>query len=142
MVRPTPRRSGSRRAKCTAYEFTAVQSGSYFYHSHDHVDQQQVLGRYGVLIIDPAEPDPSLHADHEYTLQLQEWLLREELTYPAMPMDGVQPNYFTNNGRAFPVTDTIRMKIGETLKDVGSNNGFIHSMHIHGGPVRRGHTRW
>ena len=118
------------------YEFTAVQSGTYFYHSHDHVDRQQSLGLYGAMIIDPAEPDPSLEADHEYTLLLQEWLLREGLTYPAMPMDGGQPNYFTINGRAYPATDTIRMRVGETLKVrfIGSNNGFIHPMHIHGGP--------
>lgn len=118
------------------YAFTAVQSGTYLYHSHDHVDRQQGLGLYGALIIDPATPDPSLVADHEYTLQLQEWLKREGLTYPAMPMDGGQPNFFTFNGKAFPATDTIHMRVGETLKVrmIGSNNGFIHPIHIHGGP--------
>jgi FtsP/CotA-like multicopper oxidase with cupredoxin domain len=118
------------------YEFTAVQSGTYFYHSHDHVDRQQGLGLYGALIIDPATPDASLRADHEYTIQLQEWLLREGITYPAMPMEGAMPNYFTINGRAYPSTDTIRMKVGETVKVrfIGSNSGFIHPMHIHGGP--------
>jgi FtsP/CotA-like multicopper oxidase with cupredoxin domain len=120
------------------YEFTAVQSGTYLYHSHDHIDRQQALGLYGAIIIDPTEPDLSLHADHEYTLLLQEWLMRERLTYPAMPMDGGQPNYFTINGRAFPATDTIPMRVGETLKVrfIGSNNGFIHPMHIHGGPFQ------
>jgi len=118
------------------YEFTAVQSGTYLYHSHDHIDRQQALGLYGAMIIDPAEPDPSLEADHEYIVLLQEWLMREGLTYPAMPMDGGQPNYFTINGRAYPATDTISMKVGETLKVrfIGSSNGFIHPMHIHGGP--------
>lgn len=118
------------------YEFTPTQSGTYFYHSHDHVDRQQALGLSGALIIDPAAPDPSLQADHEYTLMIQEWLMREGLTYPAMPMDGGQPNFFTINGRAFPATDTIPMRVGETLKVrfIGSNNGFIHPMHIHGGP--------
>jgi FtsP/CotA-like multicopper oxidase with cupredoxin domain len=118
------------------YEFIAAQSGTYLYHSHDHVDRQQALGLYGALIIDPLTPDPSLAADHEYTVLLQEWLLREGLTYPAMPMDGGHPNFFTINGRAFPSTDTIPMRVGETLKVrfVGSNNGFIHPMHIHGGP--------
>lgn len=118
------------------YEFTAVQSGTYLYHSHDHVDRQQALGLYGALIVDPATDDPSLAADHEYTLQIQEWLIREGLTYPSMPMDGGQPNFFTFNGKAFPATDTIRMKVGETLKVrmIGSNNGFIHPIHIHGGP--------
>ncbi|MEO7206823.1 MAG: DUF4396 domain-containing protein [Steroidobacteraceae bacterium] len=120
------------------YEFTVTQSGTYLYHSHDHVDRQQALGLYGALIIDPKELDPSLNADHEYTVQLQEWLMREGLTYPAMPMDGAQPNYFTINGRAYPATDTIPMKLGETLKVrfIGSSNGFIHPMHIHGGPFQ------
>jgi FtsP/CotA-like multicopper oxidase with cupredoxin domain len=51
-------------------------------------------------------------------------------------MDGAQPNYFTINGRAYPATDTIHLRVGETLKVrfIGSNNGFIHPMHIHGGP--------
>jgi FtsP/CotA-like multicopper oxidase with cupredoxin domain len=53
-----------------------------------------------------------------------------------MPMDGAQPNYFTINGKAYPATDTISMKLGETLKVrfIGSQSGFIHPMHIHGGP--------
>jgi hypothetical protein len=118
------------------YEFTALQSGTFFYHSHDHVDRQQALGLYGALIIEPAQEDPTTVADYDHVILLQEWLMREGLTYPAMPMDGGQPNFFTINGRAFPATETIRMKVGETLKVrfVGSNNGFIHPMHIHGGP--------
>ena len=119
-----------------AYQFTATQSGTYFYHSHDHVDRQQALGLYGALIIDPANPADEIHADHEYTVELQEWLVRDSLTYPAMPMEGGMPNYFTINGRAYPSTDTIKMKVGETLKVrfIGSSSGFIHPMHIHGGP--------
>ncbi|MBS0234524.1 MAG: multicopper oxidase domain-containing protein [Proteobacteria bacterium] len=118
------------------YEFRAGQAGTFFYHSHDHVDRQQALGLYGAFIIDPQTPDPSLDATHEYTLQVQEWLMREGLTYPAMPMDGAQPNYFTINGRSYPSTETIHMRVGETLKVrfIGSSNGFIHPMHIHGGP--------
>lgn len=120
------------------YQFTVVQAGTYLYHSHDHIDRQQALGLYGALIIDPVRPDPTLQADHEYTVLLQEWLMREGLTYPAMPMDGAQPNFFTINGRAFPATDTVNMRTGETLKVrfVGSSNGFIHPMHIHGGPFQ------
>lgn len=69
-------------------------------------------------------------------LQLQEWLERQGLTYPAMPMEGGLPNYFTINGKAYPATDTVRMKVGETIKlrFIGTNNGFVHPMHVHGGP--------
>jgi len=121
-----------------AYEFTAVQHGTYFYHPHAKPDRTQALGLYGALIIDPANAVDEVPADHEYVVQLQEWLFREGLTYPSMPMDGAHPNYFTINGRAYPATETVHMKVGETLKVrfIGTNNGFIHPMHIHGGPFQ------
>jgi FtsP/CotA-like multicopper oxidase with cupredoxin domain len=118
------------------YEFTTQQAGTYFYHTHAHSDRQQALGLYGALIIDPKEPTREPKADLEYTLQLQEWLTREGLTYPAMLMDGALPNFFTINGKSYPSTDTIKMKVGQTVKlrFIGSNNNFIHPMHVHGGP--------
>jgi FtsP/CotA-like multicopper oxidase with cupredoxin domain len=118
------------------YEYTVGQSGTYFYHTHDHVDRQQSLGLYGALIIDPKNPADEIAADLEYTLQLQEWLKREWLTYPAMPMEGALPNFFTINGKSYPATDTIKMTVGQTLKVrfVGSHTTAIHPMHIHGGP--------
>ena len=119
------------------YEFTTQQAGTYFYHTHAHSDRQQALGLYGALIIDPKEPAREPKADLEYTLQLQEWLTREGLTYPAMLMEGALPNFFTINGKSYPSTDTIKMKVGQTVKlrFIGSNNNFIHPMHVHGGPV-------
>ncbi|RWA77976.1 DUF4396 domain-containing protein [Mesorhizobium sp.] len=119
-----------------SYEFTANQHGTYFYHPHAKPDRTQAFGLYGALIIDPADPADEVAADHDYVIELQEWLVREGLTYPSMPMDGGMPNFFTINGKAYPATETIRMKVGETLKVrfIGTNNGFIHPMHIHGGP--------
>ena len=118
------------------YEFTTEQSGTYFYHTHDHADRQQALGLYGALIIDPKEPSKEPQADLGYVIQLQEWLERDGLTYPAMLMEGGLPNYFTINGKAYPATDTIHMKVGQTVKlrFIGSNNNFVHPMHVHGGP--------
>jgi uncharacterized membrane protein/plastocyanin len=119
-----------------SYEYTVGQHGTYFYHTHDHVDRQQSLGLYGALIIDPKNPADIIPADLEHTVQLQEWLKREWLTFPAMPMEGGMPNFFTINGKSFPATDTIKMKVGQTLKVrfVGSHTTAIHPMHIHGGP--------
>ena len=65
------------------YEFTVGQSGTYFYHSHDHPDRQQALGLYGALLIAPKDPGAEVKADLDYTIQLQEWLKREWLTYPG-----------------------------------------------------------
>jgi len=118
------------------YEFTVAQSGTYFYHSHDHPDRQQALGLYGALLISPKDSSTEIKADIDYTIQLQEWLKREWLTYPAMLMEGELPNYFTINGKAYPATDTISMKVGQTIKlrFIGTNNNFVHPMHVHGGP--------
>lgn len=121
-----------------SYAFTAVQHGTYFYHPHAKPDRTQALGLYGALIIDPANPADEVPADHDYVIQLQEWLKKDGLTFPAMPMDAMQPNYFTINGKAYPSTDVVHMKVGETLKVrfIGTNTGFIHPMHIHGGPFQ------
>ena len=118
------------------YEFTANQSGTFFYHSHDHADRQEALGLYGALIIDPKDPSTEPPADQEVVIQLQEWLEREGYTFPAMPMEGAQPNFFTINGKAFPSTETIQAKVGDRIRFrfIGTNSGFIHPMHIHGGP--------
>jgi FtsP/CotA-like multicopper oxidase with cupredoxin domain len=119
------------------YEFTVGQSGTYFYHSHDEPDRQQALGLYGALLIAPRDPATAPpEADYDIVVQLQEWLKREWLTYPSMLMEGGLPNFFTINGKAYPDTETVRMRVGETLKVrfIGSNNNFVHPMHIHGGP--------
>lgn len=122
------------------YEFTTQQRGTYFYHSHDHVDRQQALGLYGALIIDPRDPaeDAAYDYDHDLVILLQEWLEREGYTYPAMPMEGAMPNFFTINGKAYPETETVPMRVGDKLRVrfIGSNSGFIHPMHIHGGPFQ------
>jgi FtsP/CotA-like multicopper oxidase with cupredoxin domain len=120
------------------YEFTVGQSGTYFYHSHDHPDRQQALGLYGALLISPKDAATEVKADLDYTIQLQEWLKREWLTYPAMLMEGGMPNYFTINGKAYPSTDAIAMKVGQTIKlrFIGTNNNFVHPMHVHGGPFQ------
>jgi FtsP/CotA-like multicopper oxidase with cupredoxin domain len=118
------------------YEFVVQQSGTYFYHSHTKPDRQQAFGLYGALIIRPRDAASESPVDVDYVVQLQEWLNRDGLTYPAMIMEGALPNYFTINGKAYPATDTIRVRVGQRIKFriIGTNNNFIHPMHMHGGP--------
>lgn len=96
------------------------------------------MGMYGAPIVDPKDParDGAYDYDKEYTIQLQEWLQREGRIYLAMLMEGAMPNFSTINGKSYPETDTIDMKVGEKvcLCFVGSNNNFVHPMHVHGGP--------
>src|SRR3712207_9236777 len=63
---------------------------------------------------------------------------KDGYTFPAMPMEGALPNFFTINGKAYPETETVDLKVGERLlvRFIGSSSAFIHPMHIHGGPSR------
>ena len=118
------------------YRFTVQQAGTFFYHSHTEVDRQQALGLYGALIVQPQDPAQRPRADQELVVQLQEWNEREGYTFPAMPMEGTLPNFFTINGKAYPATETVNLRVGQRLlvRFIGSSSAFIHPMHIHGGP--------
>lgn len=119
-----------------SYEFDVRQVGTFFYHSHADVDRQQALGLYGALIIEPKDRSQVPAFDRELVVQLQEWNEREGYTFPAMPMEGVMPNFFTINGKSYPSTETVPLRVGERLlvRFIGSQSAFIHPMHIHGGP--------
>ena len=120
------------------YAFDVTQAGTFFYHSHDHPDRQQALGEYGALIVAPADPsvDAAYNYQYDVPIQLQEWLVREGWTFPAMLMDGALPNFFTINGKSYPATPVLKMRVGERVRFrfIGTNNNFVHPMHIHGGP--------
>lgn len=120
------------------YAFKALRPGTYFYHSHAAADRQQGLGLYGALIVDPVDPSAEPRYEHEMVVQLQEWLRADGLTFPAMQMTGALPNFFTLNGKAYPATETTTVRVGERIRIrfLGTQNNFVHPMHVHGGPFR------
>jgi manganese oxidase len=120
------------------YEFRAVptadgsQGGTFVYHSHFDEDRQVSVGLAAPFVIEPRVRAP---VDVERTLMLAEWSLNAQSgqTRPAMPMDGMFPNFFTINGKAFPATETISVRRGQRvlLRVIGSGQ-FNHPMHLHG----------
>lgn len=52
------------------YRFNVQQNGTYWYHSHTGLQEQ--LGLYGMLIIEPAEPDP-VEYDVDFPITLSDW---------------------------------------------------------------------
>lgn len=117
------------------YEFIAKPAGTFMYHSHFEGDVQVSAGLYAPFIIDPKEP--VAQPDVDVTLMISEWLVRGGQTYAAMPMSGMEPNFFTLNGKAFPATETINVKKGERVRIrlIGIGQ-FIHPMHLHGLPFK------
>jgi CopA family copper-resistance protein len=61
---------GIRPGETFTYKYSVPQSGTYWYHSHSGLQEQQ--GLYGPLIIDPHHHDPVSY-DREYVLVLSDW---------------------------------------------------------------------
>ena len=118
------------------YEFTAKPAGTFMYHSHFEGDVQVSAGLYAPFIIDPKTPEANPPAVDK-TLMISEWLQRNGQTFATMPMSGMEPNYFTINGKSFPATETITVKKGDLvrLRLIGIGQ-FIHPMHLHGLPFK------
>lgn len=118
------------------YEFIAKPAGTYMYHSHYEGDIQVSAGLYAPFIIDPqdsAAPKPDVDVD----LMISEWLVKSGRTFAAMPMAGMEPNYFTINGKAFPDTETINVKEGQLVRLRLTGIGqFVHPIHLHGVPFK------
>jgi CopA family copper-resistance protein len=61
---------GIRPGETFVYQFPVRQSGTYWYHSHSGLQEQQ--GLYGPIIIDPAGADPVAY-DREHVIVLSDW---------------------------------------------------------------------
>ena len=118
------------------YEFVASPAGTFMYHSHYEGDLQVSAGLYAPFIIDPKEP-ASPQPDVDVNLMVSEMLIKGGQTYAAMPMAGMEPNYFTINGKAFPETETIQVKKGQLVRiRIAAIGQFVHPFHLHGVPFK------
>lgn len=128
------------------YEFLASHAGTFMYHSHLGAVEQIDRGLYGPLIIDPTTP-PLARFDDEFTMVLSAW--NTNALPPAdhaMPGGGTMPgqaagmggmnmnyNYFTINGKAFPLNETWSVKEGDLVRARIINiSNLAHPMHLHG----------
>jgi FtsP/CotA-like multicopper oxidase with cupredoxin domain len=114
------------------YEFTAKIPGSYWYHSHFESDRQIGVGLHAPIIIDPivAEASPP---DVDKVLMIEEWRIIKGETIPSMPASGMDANFFTINGKAYPDTPEIMLKQGQKLRLRLVGAGQLgHPIHIHG----------
>ena len=118
------------------YEFMAKPAGTYWYHSHFDSDKQISVGLSGAFIIDPVGGIASKPAIDK-VFMLNEWRVIDGQTYAAMPATGMDANFFTINGKAYPETEKVEAKVGQKirLRFVGSGQ-VIHPMHLHGFPFK------
>ena len=98
------------------YEFTVPNAGSHKYHSHHNATKQVGLGLLGAFIVEPKDTSNEPRVDQDYVLVLN---------------DGAHG--YTFNGKSFPATEPIVVKLGQKLRIRYMNEGMmIHPMHLHG----------
>ncbi len=68
--------AGIKPGETFTYRFRPKQNGTYWYHSHQGLQEQS--GHYGPLIIDPAEPDP-VRYDRDYVVFLSDWTFEDPM---------------------------------------------------------------
>ena len=115
------------------YEFTAPPAGTFMYHSHVETDKQIMIGLYAPFVVDPVDPAADA-PDVDVMWMISEWRVGPDReTYPAMPMAGNEPNYFTINGKVFPDTAPVVVQKGDRVRIRMAGIGqFVHPMHLHG----------
>jgi manganese oxidase len=99
--------------KSFTYEFTAISTGTHWYHSHMHGDQEG-RGVYGAFEVIPTVGD--IASDRDYRIIV-----------------GDGPLGFVFNGKSFPGTTRLAGRVGERIRIrlIGAGPDFIHSIHLH-----------
>jgi len=98
------------------YEFVANPHGTRLYHSHFNAVSQESKGLHGMIVVEERNPPAIRQSDREEIMLLS---------------DGMG---YTINGKEFPMTEPIRMKMGERIRVRIANLGAMyHPMHMHGG---------
>jgi CopA family copper-resistance protein len=96
------------------YRFPAIQSGTYWYHSHSGMQEQ--TGLFGSIIIAPEKPDP-FHYDREYVVHLSDWTDEDPMTIVAnLKQQGDYYNYHRRTLGSF-IGDARRDGFSAALND-------------------------
>jgi hypothetical protein len=111
-----------------AYEFTLRQDGTFFYHSHNAM--QQMMGMIGMFILHPRTAWTP-RVDRDFGFVLQEFAVLPSNTVPnSMAMEF---NWLTFNGKVAPATTPVLCKVGERVRMRFTNMGMDHHpIHLHG----------
>ncbi len=114
------------------YEFPLVQHGTHMYHSHHDEMTQIGLGLTGLFIIHPKN-STGPKVDRDFALLMHEWRIDPGTSRPN-PLEMVEFNVLSFNGKCFPATDPLVVKKGDRVRIRFANLGPMdhHPIHLHG----------
>jgi ZIP family zinc transporter len=104
------------------YAFTAQQSGTFIYHSHDN-EETVNSGLYGAIVVLPAHPLAVERVQRDDVEMLSSWSIQS-----------TAENHFTINGKEYPATTPIEVRRGDhvRLRWINMSSENYHTMHTHG----------
>ena len=110
------------------YEFTLLQEGTYFYHSH--MAMQEMMGMLGGFIMHPKQPYRPV-VDKDFLIALQEYAVLPSNVVPnSMNMEF---NWLVINGKAGPAITPLVVRLGDRVRIRMINLGMDHHpIHLHG----------
>lgn len=96
------------------YRFKVRQSGTYWYHSHSSMQEQQ--GMYGPIIIEPAKREPYRY-DRDYVVMLSDW--SDESPHAILSNLKKKSDYYNYNQRTVGtfLDDAAKKGFGAAMRD-------------------------
>ena len=119
------------------YEWTAEKAGALWYHCHNKVDDHIALrGMWGPLVIEPKDQYKS-PVEKQVTktaiLMMSGWQSKVAMKPAKGGGPGTYDDYFSINGKSFPLNQPIRVHHGDVLRVLLYNPAMENvSMHLHG----------
>ena len=116
------------------YRFTADRIGSLWYHCHVNVSEHLGLrGMWGPMVVVPDEPtELEQKVTKEAILMFSGWNSEVAQVYGEGGKPGEVLNYFSINGKSFPMTQPLRVKEGDVLRLRLYAATLPASFHLHG----------
>jgi manganese oxidase len=118
------------------YEYAFPDHGTFMYHSHVDNMTQEGLGVAGMLIVHPREPaDPP--PDRDFVILLHEFFVPGG-TFRPNPLESVDFNILTMNGKVLPATHPLVCQLGDHVRiRIGNLSQMSHHpIHLHGHSFR------
>ncbi|MEO6976005.1 MAG: multicopper oxidase domain-containing protein [Gallionella sp.] len=117
------------------YKFKANRQGTLWYHCHVNVNEHAgIRGMWGPMIVDPKNPLPiEKTVTKDVIMMLSSWESQNAGKYGQGGTPSDVDNYWSINGKSFPMTQPIRVKKGDVVRVrfIGAGGSF-HEMHLHG----------
>ncbi|MGQ9426547.1 multicopper oxidase domain-containing protein [Gilvimarinus sp. F26214L] len=116
------------------YKFVADKVGTLWYHCHVNVAEHLALrGMWGPFIVEPKKPTRlEKKVTKDAILMFSGWNSDVAQTYGEGGKPGEVLNYFSINGKSFPMNQPLRVKEGDVLRLRLIAASIPTSFHLHG----------